>query len=181
MMTNGLPVGPSEMTQPNIWAELDLQAREAYRRAFERQFEFITFINERIGEWQTHTQKLAYEMWVAGDQQPGKALDHWLTAEKEVWGPIRERIQALAFSMWEAAGSQHGKALDDWLEAQKAIFSPVWEQIRDLAHSNWEATGRQQDKTLTYWLDAEKRVLEMLKLTGGHQNDATGGSGEGST
>ena len=157
---------PIPAAQPDIWAELDKQAHEAYRRAFERQFEFIMFLNARVNEWQKHTQKLAYEMWVAGGRQPGRALDHWLTAQKEVWGPIREHIQELAFSMWEAAGRQHGRALDDWLEAQKALFSPIWEHIRDLARSNWEATGRQQDKTLDYWLDAEKQVLEMLKTTG---------------
>ena len=152
----------------DIWDELDRLAKEAYWRALERQVDFIQFLSERISDWQNRTRALAYSMWEEGGRQPGRALDHWIAAETDVWGPMRERIQHLAYSLWDAAGRQPGRAFDDWLEAQKTLLAPIWDQTRTLAQTIWEATGQEPGKAIEHWVAAEKEILRRLQLEAGN-------------
>lgn len=119
----------------DIWAEIADQAREAERRAVERQLEFL--------KWQQQTNAR-------------------LAAEQLVWG-LRQRIQDVAYAIWENAGKEQGKALDDWLQAQEVVLAPVFERTREVAALLWKAAGEPLGRSLEFWLEAEKQVLDSLR------------------
>lgn len=152
-MTNSIP-------KADIWTEIADRAREAERRAVERQGEFVLWIME----WQKRTETLAYAMWEASGKPQGQAFDTWLASEQQVWGPLRERIQQTAYFIWERAGQEHGKALEDWVTAQRDILLPVFERTREIANSMWRASGEPLGRALDFWLPAEKQVLNSLSI-----------------
>lgn len=160
-MTNGIP-GP-----PDIWAEIDNQAREAERRAVERQGAFVLWIME----WHKRTETRAYAMWEASGKPQGQAFDIWLASEQQVWGPLQERIQQTAYFIWERAGREHGKALEDWLQAQESVLLPLFERTKELADSMWKAAGQPLGRALEFWSSAEEQVLDSLRTQYPHKSE----------
>lgn len=95
---------------------------------------------------------LAYQMWEAGGQQYGRAMDYWIAAERHVTAAMMTQAQASPSAGPEAAANA--------VEAFSA--TEHLERIRITAYYMWEQAGRQYGDSLEYWLAAEREILAAL-------------------
>ncbi|TVR99910.1 MAG: DUF2934 domain-containing protein [Rhodospirillales bacterium] len=95
---------------------------------------------------------LSYQMWEAGGQQYGRAMDYWIAAERHVSAMMMTQAQASPAAGPEAAA----KAVESFSATEHL------ERIRLAAYYMWEKAGRQYGDSLEYWLAAERQILESL-------------------
>ncbi|TVR82589.1 MAG: DUF2934 domain-containing protein [Rhodospirillales bacterium] len=95
---------------------------------------------------------LAYQMWEAGGQQYGRAMDYWIAAERHVTATMMTQAQASPSAGPEAAA----KAVEAFSATEHL------ERIRLTAYYMWEQAGRQYGDSLEYWLAAEREILAAL-------------------
>lgn len=69
-------------------------------------------------------RRCAYSRWAERRCEPGRELEDWLHAERDVDRLFERRdrlIREAAYFRWQQRQGEPGHALDDWLEAEREI------------------------------------------------------------
>lgn len=99
-------------------------------------------------------RELAYFMWEASGAQCGRAMDHWIAAERHV-----TTMMVVSGEMANSDGENRSAEPDHFSAAA------YLDEIRTGAYYLWEKAGRQHSGDhLGFWLTAERQVLHRIEL-----------------
>jgi hypothetical protein len=109
-------------------------------------------------------QELAYCMWQAAGAEWGRAIDHWIAAERHVTTMLM--VPGAIAGLFKPEPNTGPADAERDIEPLYNRFSAeaYLNAIRTAAYYIWEKAGREYGKDpLTFWLEAERQMLQRLE------------------